>query len=210
MRRAASERPCLLCGSRHRACIHAWCDRLVRCPDGRNHRLSIVTVICAEARRQGKQYTKRILPWFVIPECNIRLDLVLNLLKLQERGGPALAYEQADTVIGSASEPTIRRHLRWVQRLVAATVLEAAQLVAQAAAFAALPAVRATGGGRSDLRRYVAALTAGARAAGGRAGAALSVVGCVHRRYVAQRARSPVRIPPLNQVLPRGCWFDTS
>jgi hypothetical protein len=25
-----------------------------------------------------------MLPWFVIPECNIRLDLVLNLLKLEE------------------------------------------------------------------------------------------------------------------------------
>ena len=36
------------------------------------------------ASRQHKQYTKRMLPWFVIPECNIRLDLVLNLLKLEE------------------------------------------------------------------------------------------------------------------------------
>ena len=70
--------------------IHAWCERLVRCSDGRNHELGIVSLICAEAKRQGKQYTKRMLPWFVIPECNIRLDLVVKLLRLVERDpGPA-------------------------------------------------------------------------------------------------------------------------
>ena len=95
MTKAAAQRPCLLCGNRHRAHIHAWCERLVRCADGRNHQLLIVSLICKEARRQGNQYTKRILPWFVIPECNIRLDLVLNLLKLVERhpsDGQKLAY----------------------------------------------------------------------------------------------------------------------
>ena len=47
------------------------------------------------ASRQHKQYTKRMLPWFVIPECNIRLDLVLNLLKLEE-------LEELDLGSGSA------------------------------------------------------------------------------------------------------------
>ena len=67
----------------------------MRCADGRNHELVIVSLICQEAKQQHKQYTKRMLPWFVIPECNIRLDLVLNLLKLVERhpsGGMRLAY----------------------------------------------------------------------------------------------------------------------
>ena len=57
----------------------------MRCADGRNHELVIVSLICQEAKQQHKQYTKRMLPWFVIPECNIRLDLMLNLLKLEER-----------------------------------------------------------------------------------------------------------------------------
>ena len=105
--RAAAGRPCLLCGNRHTPRIHAWCERLVRCADGRNHELVIVSLICEEAKQRHKQYTKRMLPWFVIPECNIRLDLVLNLLKLEERdlgSGSALAYEQADAVIGSACQ----------------------------------------------------------------------------------------------------------
>ena len=67
----------------------------MRCADGHNHQLLIVSLICQEAKQQHKQYTKRILPWFVVPECNIRLDLVLNLMKREERhpsGGAALAY----------------------------------------------------------------------------------------------------------------------
>ena len=90
----------------------------MRCADGRNHELVIVSLICQEAKQQHKQYTKRMLPWFVIPECNIRLDLMLNLLKLEERhpaAGAALAYEQADAVIGSACEHTIARHLKWAR-----------------------------------------------------------------------------------------------
>ena len=67
---------------------------------GKNHRILILSLMCAEARRQGTQYTKRMLPWFVIPECNIRLDLVLNLLKLVERhprGRRALAVAYMST-----------------------------------------------------------------------------------------------------------------
>ena len=126
----------------------------MRCADGRNHELVIVSLICAEAKRQGKQYTKRMLPWFVIPECNIRLDLVVKLQHLVERdpgSGMRLAYEQADAVIGSASERTIARHLGWVRRLVAASVLEASELLAELAPFAALPEVRAGGGGLAEL-----------------------------------------------------------
>ena len=57
---AARRWPCLLCGRRHEPRIHAWCGRLVRGTDGRNHELGIVSLICAEAKRQGKQYTKRM------------------------------------------------------------------------------------------------------------------------------------------------------
>ena len=71
----ARQRSCLLCGSRHEPRIYAWCERLVRCADGRNHELVMVSLICAEAKRQHKQYTKRMLPWFVIPECKHQAGL---------------------------------------------------------------------------------------------------------------------------------------
>ena len=185
----------------------------MRCSDGRNHELGIVSLICAEAKRQGKQYTKRMLPWFVIPECNIRLDLV-QLLRLVERdpgGGMRLAYEQADAVIGSPSERTVARHLGWVRRLLAASVLEAGELLAELAPFEALPEVRAGGGGLAELQRYPTALAmARGRAVGGGAvGAVRTVIDCLHLRYVVVRARKPVA-PPLNGVLRYRLWFDTS
>ena len=211
MTRAAAQHPCLLCGCVHRLRIHASCERLVRCADGRNHRLLIVSVICEEAKRQRKQYTKRILPWFVIPECNIRLDLVLNLLRLVRRqpdAGTRLAYEHGARVIGSVSERTIRRHLGWAQRLIAASTLEASELVAELAPFAALPEVRAGGGGLAELHRSLMALALAKRRAQGR-GAVLGVIGCLHLRYVVVCARNPVATP-LNQVLRFWLWFDTS
>ena len=186
----------------------------MRCVDGRNHGLVIVSLICEAARREGKQYTKRMLPWFVIPECNIRLDLVMNLRKLVERhpaAGMRLAYEQADAVIGSASERTVARHLGWVRRLIAGSMLEAGELLAKLPAFAALPEVRAGGGGLAELHRYLRALViAGRRAVGrGPVGAVPGVIGCLHLRYVVVRARNPVA-PPLNRVLRYQLWFDTS
>ena len=211
MTAAARQRPCLLCGSCHEPRIHAWCGRLVRCADGSNHELVIVSLICAEAKRQRKQYTKRMLPWFVIPECNIRLDLAVNLVKLVERhpgAGMRLAYEHGAGVIGSISERTIARHLEWARRLTAASVLEASELVAELAPFAALPEVRVGAGGLAELHRYLMALALARRRSQGR-GAVLGVIGCLHLRYVVVRARSPVALP-LNQVLRYRLWFDTS
>lgn len=196
--------------------IHAWSERLVRCADGRNHRILILSCICEEARRRGKQYTKRMLPWFVIPECNIRLDLVLNLLMLVERHpepevGRKLAYEHAAGVIGSFCEHTLARHLAWVGHLLAASTLAASELLAELAAFAGLPEVRAGRGGLAELHRYLVALATGRRRARGRgaAGAVLGVIGCLHLCYVVVRARSPLALP-LNQVLRYWLWFDTS
>ena len=187
---------------------------MVRCADGSNHELVIVSLICAEAKRQRKQYTKRMLPWFVIPECNIRLDLAVNLLKLVERhpgAGMRLAYEHGAGVIGSVSERTIARHLEWARRLTAASVLEASELVAELAPFAALPEVHVGAAGLAELRRYLMALAIARRRAVGRGalGAVLGVIGCLHLRYVVVRARSPVALP-LNQVLRYRLWFDTS
>ena len=211
---AAARHPCLLCGCVHEVRIHAWCERLVRCVDGRNHRILILSCICEQARRQGKQYTKRMLPWFVIPESNIRLDLVLNLHRLVARhpqgpqAGMKLAYEHGAGVIGSVSEHTITRHLEWVGHLIAASTLAASELLAELASFAALPEVRAGGSGLAELHRYLMALALARRRAQGRGGA-LGVIGCLHLCYVVVRTRSPLALP-LNQILRNRLWFDTS
>ena len=67
------------------------------------------------------------------------------------------------------------------------------------------------GGGLAELQRYLMALAmARGRAVGrGAVGAALTVIGCLHLRYMVVRARNPVALP-LNQVLRYRLWFDTS
>ena len=106
----------------------------------------------------------------MIPECNIRLDLTLNLQKLPERhpgAGMRLAYEHGAGMIGSVSEGTIARHLGWVRRLIAASTLEAGELVAELGAFAALPEVRGGGGGLAELHSYLMVLALARRRAQG-------------------------------------------
>ena len=187
--------------------IHGYSKRVVRCADGSNHQFPIAVIICEQAREAGAQYTKRMLPGFVIPECNIRLDLVLQQREQHptERSARGAAY----ALIGSACERTIARHLRCAQENIATTLLEVNELVADLAPFAVLPEVRAGEAGLRQLRRSVAALEAARGAALSAVGVAFTVVGCVHLRYVFQCARSPLEIPS-NRVLREGCWFDTS
>lgn len=186
--------------------IHCYCKRLVRCTDGSNHQHLIVVIICERAREAGTQYTKRMLPWFVIPECNIRLDLVLELRKKHPTAGSARDHGYA--VIGSACERTIARHLLWVDDTIAAMLLEVNEWVAELAPFTALPPVRVGEDALAQLRRSVAALEDARQAALGIT-VAFTVIGCVHLAYVAERARSPPPIS-LSLVFRGGCWFDTT
>ena len=197
----------MLCGTAHRVQIHGYCERLVRCADGGNHRLRIAVIICERAREAGTQYTKRILPRFVIPECNIRLDLVLQLREQHPTARSARDHGYA--VIGSACERTIARHLQRVEDNIAAMLLEVNEWVAELAPFTALPQVRVGEDALAQLRCSVAALEAARRVALGAIGVAFTVPGCVHLRSVVERARSPLAIPS-NRVLREGCWFDTS
>lgn len=49
---------------------------------GENIPIVIPVIICSLAREQGTQYTKRVLPAFLIPRCVIRLDHVLEAAEL--------------------------------------------------------------------------------------------------------------------------------
>lgn len=210
MTQEAAERPCLLCGEPHAVQIHSYCRRLVRCADGQNHQVQIVSIICERAKQEGRQYTKRILPPFVIPECNIRLDLVLALLAKHRSATAAVDYDQAYALVGSASERTIDRHLRWAWRLVAATALSVIEVLATLAPFGVVPEAPLGVSELRQLERALVELDAARRSAhGGVAAGKVTVICCVHFRYVYERARSPLQIST-DQVLRSGCWFDTS
>ena len=209
MTQAGAQRPCLLCGRAHAVQIHAYLRRLVRCADGVNHQIVIVSIICETAKQAGRQYTKRMLPSFVIPECNIRLDLVVQLMERLADEEAAVDYDQAYALVGSASERSIDRHLGWARRLMAATVLQAVEVLAALAPFGVLPEVSVGSAALAQLHLTLANLNAARRSAHGAVARPITVICCVHFRYVYERARSPLEISS-DQVLRRGCWFDTS
>jgi hypothetical protein len=73
--------PCLLCGEIHELRIHALLWRKIRSPEEvSNTDIIIIAIICLSAKKLGKQYTKRLLPPFVIPYCVIDREAVLAYL----------------------------------------------------------------------------------------------------------------------------------
>ena len=59
------EAPCILCGEVHPIHVHAKFTRLVRSNETeKNEPILIFSIICKNAKEQGRQYTKRILPFF--------------------------------------------------------------------------------------------------------------------------------------------------
>ena len=90
--------------------IHALLVRKVRTREEENTEILIVAIYCCRARRQGRQYTKRILPAFLIAECNILWTGVL-LYVSGHREQERIDYDEASRLLGSLDSRTIRRHI---------------------------------------------------------------------------------------------------
>ncbi|WP_216664412.1 hypothetical protein, partial [Oceanispirochaeta sp. M1] len=72
----------MLCNTIHPLTVHAYPSRSYRDPEtGENKRIRIIVIICESARRLEKQYTKRILPDFLVPYGVIRSDKVLGAIQ---------------------------------------------------------------------------------------------------------------------------------
>ena len=114
--------PCPLCGEVHSLRIHALLGRKVRTEEERNTEILIVAIYCYRARRQGRQYTKRILPAFLIAECNILWTGVL-LYVGSHREEQRIDYDEASQLLGSLDSRTIRRHIERAYRRIQAVNL---------------------------------------------------------------------------------------
>ena len=69
----------------------------------------MVCVICVIAQAQGLQYTKRILPDFLVPGCVIRLDATIAAVEAGI-GTPEL-LDEGCSLMGCIDERTIKRHV---------------------------------------------------------------------------------------------------
>lgn len=68
----------------------------------------VPVIICHISKAAGKQYTKRILPDFLIPYSPMRLDLVLSARTMREAGQ---SQESVARFLGCLDLRTVRRHL---------------------------------------------------------------------------------------------------
>ena len=97
---------CLLCGQVHRLYIHGYVGRLIRDNSTyENVEIVICVIICPTAKREGKQYTKRLVPPFVIPECNISLENVFAMYRAMPDG--RIDYDRASELLGTVCAKTI-------------------------------------------------------------------------------------------------------
>lgn len=200
--------PCILCGEVHPLRVHCYPERKVRCPnEGTNKTILIVSILCKRAKELGRQYTRRMLPEFVVPECNIRHDRVLVLVAGLQ--GRRIDYPLAGEMLGSVCERTIRRHVQAMKRMIAEALVEAAVLLATLVSFGVLPDAKVGESSYGRLVHLVELLNEAARKMAGQRGKPLTEGACTHGVCCYRRSRKELSVS-LSLVFRSLLIFDTS
>ena len=200
--------PCLLCGEVHALSIHAYLWRQVHsAEEGSTIVICIIAIICRRAKKQGKQYTKRILPPFLIPYSIVSRESLVAYLRRFPDG--TLHAEIAFQVVGLLDIRTIRRHLKDTVALIKKAGLRITRFLSTIPNLAEVPD---RGGAESPVEYLDKAAQemdrATARRWGGSAATIPSLV-YMHAVDVYARARKPL-VPPLSVVLRAVVFHDTS
>lgn len=189
--------------------IHAYFVRKIRTPDTwKNEKITIFAIFCKTAKQRGDQYTKRILPPFVTPECNIMLwyTLVYVAEWYPQEG---INYAKAALILGAKDPRTIRKHILEGREVIEKTNIELTQMLSELPGFGRLPERKPGTETYEGLVATVDELDAAARRMNGAVRAEVPVIWYVHSAYVYYRARNPLKIS-LNRVLSNLPFFDTS
>lgn len=199
--------PCLLCGQIHELKIHSYPKRKVRLPGTCvNVTILIVLIMCATAKKRRTQYTKRILPPFLVPFCVIRRDLVLDYLR--GHPGGAVGYQMAIRMLGALDRRTTRRHLAEGMELIRRAIVELAGLLAVKAFFGTMPQRKLTDGDFEYLAAASEELNRAGRRASGATARSIPELVCVHIAGVFRRHRGPPAIS-MTSVLRALVFHDT-
>jgi hypothetical protein len=188
--------------------IHAHLWRKVRSPaDGKNTEITIIAIICLLAKRQGTQYTKRLLPPFVIPYCVIGRDSVMAYVRRFPHG--IIHVATASEMMGTVDIRTIRRHLLETKKLIEDATLRLSECLSGIPAYARVPDHRP---GQSPVESLEEAAKEMDRAAARvQGGSAPRIPPMVYVHAVGVYARAGKRlIPPLSLVLRAVVFHDTS
>lgn len=187
--RYAAVEPCLLCNTIHLLTIHSYPDRNYRDPEtGLNCRMSVVCVSCAIAFAQGRQYTKRCLPDFLVCGCVIRLDATLSAIEAGT-GTPAL-IEAACVLMGCIDDRTVKRHVALASAAVRLASLRMSEIIAENPETAANPDITPDMSTGETLRLFLAAIVLGLIRKGHR-GRTPTELGLVHESWRREGPQKP-------------------
>jgi hypothetical protein len=188
--------------------VHAVLLRKVRSPEEReNIEVMIISIRCTTAQEAGKQYTKRVLPPFVIPYCQINRQGVMAYLARFPDG--RVEYGAGLRMLGALDIRTIRHHVALGRATVAAAALELAGLLSSLPAHATLPDSPVTGSPGHYLEELAHQMHRAARRAGRAARSPTPGIVYAHLVSVRKRSVSPLETS-LTSVLRAAVFHDTS
>jgi hypothetical protein len=200
--------PCPLCGEVHGLRIHAALCREVRSPEeGENTEVTIVSIICGTAKAAGKQYSKRILPPFVIPYCQISREGVLAYLGRFPDG--RVVYRFGNELLGARDIRTIRRHIAMGLASNDRAGLELASLLSELPTHATIPPRRLGESPAEYLTKLSEQMDQAGRKAGGGSASGIPPIVYVHLVSLFDHSAGPLAAP-LSCVLRAAVFHDTS
>lgn len=199
--------PCLLCGEIHKLRVHDILIRKIRTDEEENTEISIISIYCIRAKEKGLQYTKRILPPFVIPECNIILEYVLKYIARYP--DDLIDYEEAGFILGTYDNRTIDRHIQLARKMIADTNLHLCEVFSSLSSYAHMPEEKTGEGEYAYLSLLVNEANRAAIRIRGSGADEIKDIAYVHIAYVFEKSRDP-RKTELNRVMRTFLFYDTS
>lgn len=199
--------PCPLCGEIHRLRVHAILIRKIRTREEENTEIYIFSIYCIRAKKKGWQYTKRILPPFVIPECNIILEYVLKCIRLHPDG--SIDYEEAGIILGTYDNRTISRHILLAWRMIKRANLQIMEVLVSLSSYAHVPEEKTGEGAYNYLSLLVEEANKAAIRIRGSGAEDIKDITYLHIVYVFEKSRSPPK-STLNRVMGTLLFYDTS
>lgn len=200
---------CILCMRIHAISIHQYHTRLVRSEvTETNIKIIIFSIYCPYAKAEGKQYTKRILPHFVIPECNICLLNVIEFYKISHSTGK-IAYELSAGILGTVNLKTIKRHYDMTVNYILKAIADLAQFLSTIPNLVTLENFKPSDNKELVLLDdYTRHLNRAAERTGIRT--KTNLIRIIHRTYILQKTRNPGLQLPMNLVVACVLFNDTS
>lgn len=184
--------------------------RKIRTGEEKNSEIKSFSIYCENAKKEGKQYTKRMLPFFVTPECNIMLIAVLKYIQLYPDG--TINYDQASIILGTFDNRTIQKHIILGWMMIRMTISEQLTIIADFPGFSSIQLKKPD----ENLWEYLVKVTKEIREGNIRMGNIIpgSESECethlhVHILLIYHKARNALKAP-LNHVLKRVPYYDTS